>query len=42
MAVGILLALAGLWIVLRTVTRDHSGRTLVDRLMGAAPAGSPA
>jgi hypothetical protein len=38
MAVGFLLALAGLWIVLRTVTRDHSNRTLVDRLMGQ-PAG---
>jgi hypothetical protein len=38
MAVGLLLALAGLWIVLRTVNRDSSNRTLVDRLTGGHPA----
>jgi hypothetical protein len=38
MAVGILLALAGLWLILRTVVRDSSGRTLVDRILGAGAA----
>ena len=35
MAVGVVLAFIGLWVVLRTVVRDKSGRPLVDRLMGA-------
>ena len=35
MAVGIVLAVVGLWIVLRTVVKDSSGRTLVDRILNA-------
>jgi hypothetical protein len=37
MAVGILLALVGLWVVMRTVNRDSSGRTLVDRVLSRHP-----
>jgi hypothetical protein len=32
---GLFIALAGLWVILRTVRKDSTGRTLVDRLMGA-------
>lgn len=35
MAVGILLALVGFWVVMRTVNRDSSGRTLVNRILPA-------
>lgn len=38
MAVGFLLFLIGLWVVLRTVNTDSSGRTLVDRLTGKGAA----
>jgi hypothetical protein len=34
MAVGLLLLLIGLWLILRTVNTDSSGRTLVGRLTG--------
>jgi hypothetical protein len=37
-ATGLLLAVFGLWLILRTVNRDASHRTLVDRIMGAHPA----
>ena len=37
MAVGLVLALFGLWLVLRTVTRDSTNRTLVDRITGNRP-----
>ena len=37
MAVGLLLALLGLWLILRTVNSDSSGRTLVDRITGGHP-----
>jgi ABC-type nickel/cobalt efflux system permease component RcnA len=32
---GILIALIGAWLVLRTVRKDATGRNLVDRLQGA-------
>jgi hypothetical protein len=38
MAVGILLALFGLWVVLRTVVKDSQGKTLVDRILNAGGA----
>jgi hypothetical protein len=38
MAAGILLVLLGAFLVARTLTRDATGRTLIDRLLGA-PAG---
>lgn len=38
MAVGLLLFLVGLWLILRTVNKDSSGRTLVDRISGAGAA----
>lgn len=36
MAVGLLLFLVGLWLILRTVNKDSSERTLVDRITGTA------
>jgi hypothetical protein len=39
---GILIAVVGTWLVLRTVRKDASGRNLVDRITGASadtPAG---
>jgi hypothetical protein len=33
---GILIALIGAWLVLRTVRKDATGRNLVDRLQGAS------
>lgn len=38
MAVGILLAAVGLWLIMRTVNKDSSGRTLVDRVLGQGAA----
>jgi hypothetical protein len=35
---GLLLAVLGLWLVLRTVNTDSTGRTLIDYLTGAAAA----
>ena len=35
MAVGILLAFFGLWLVLRSVVPDSGGQTLVDRIQNA-------
>jgi hypothetical protein len=37
-ATGLLLAVFGLWLILRTVNSDSSGRTLVDRITGGHPA----
>jgi hypothetical protein len=37
-ATGLLLALFGFWVVMRTVVKDSSGRTLVDRITGAGAA----
>lgn len=34
MRTGLLLAIIGLWLLLRTVRKDSSGRTLADRIMG--------
>ena len=34
MATGILLAVIGIFIVLRTVRQDSSGKTLVDHVLG--------
>ncbi len=34
---GILLAVLGLWLVLRTTSQDQSGRTLVDHILTKAP-----
>lgn len=31
---GLFLAIAGFWLVMRTVRKDSTGRTLVDRIMG--------
>lgn len=42
MATGVVLAALGFWLIMRTVTKDDSGRTLVDRITGAgasAPSG---
>jgi hypothetical protein len=38
-ATGVVVALVGLWLVLRTVTHDDSGRNLVDRILGLDGAG---
>lgn len=38
MAVGLVLLLVGVWLILRTVNKDSSGRTLVDRFTGAPAA----
>jgi hypothetical protein len=35
MYAGILLAILGLWLILRTVRADSQGKTLVDRITGA-------
>ena len=32
---GLFLALAGLWVLLRTIRKDSEGYTLVDRILGA-------
>lgn len=37
MATGALLAILGLWVLLRTVRRPAGGRSLVDVLLGATP-----
>lgn len=42
MAVGILLALFGFWVIMRTVNRDATQRTLVDRILGVAAGGKGA
>lgn len=34
MAAGILLAILGVWLILRTVRPDSQGKTLVDRVLG--------
>jgi hypothetical protein len=34
MSAGILLAILGIWLVLRTVRTDSDGKTLVDRITG--------
>lgn len=34
MATGVLIALAGLWLLLRTVIKDDRGETLVTKLIG--------
>lgn len=34
---GILLLVVGLWVLMRTVTRDQSGRTLIDHLLSKQP-----
>lgn len=34
MAVGIILALIGVWVVLRTVVPNQPGGNLVDRILG--------
>lgn len=34
MAAGIVLALLGVWLVLRATVKDSGGRTLVDRILG--------
>ncbi len=34
MAAGILLAILGLWLILRTVRSDGENKTLVDRITG--------
>lgn len=31
---GILIAIVGLWLLLRTIRKDATGRNLVDRLQG--------
>lgn len=31
---GLLLTLLGAFLIMRTITQDHTGRTLVDRLLG--------
>ena len=41
MAVGILLALFGLWLVLRTVVKDSEEKTLVDRILDAGGSSKP-
>lgn len=35
---GLLLAIVGFWIVMRTVRKDSSNRTLVDRILGKSGA----
>lgn len=37
MAVGIVLALFGVWVLLRTVRRPAGGRSLVDLILGGTP-----
>jgi hypothetical protein len=37
MRTGALLAIVGVWVLLRSVRRDSTGRTLVDRIVGAKP-----
>jgi hypothetical protein len=32
---GLLMIVLGVWLLLRTVTRDSSGRTLIDHVLGA-------
>jgi hypothetical protein len=34
-ATGIFLAIVGFWLILRTVRKDSTGQTLVDRILGA-------
>ncbi len=36
MRTGVLLALVGAWVLLRSVRKDATGRTLVDRITGAS------
>lgn len=35
---GLFIALVGFWVILRTVRKDSTGRTLVDRILGGSPA----
>lgn len=35
---GLLLAIVGFWLVMRTVRKDSTGRTLIDRALGGSPA----
>lgn len=37
MSTGILLAIVGIWLILRTVRSDQSGRTLVGHIVGEQP-----
>lgn len=37
MATGFLLAIVGLWVLLRTVRRPQGGRNLVDVILGSTP-----
>jgi hypothetical protein len=39
MATGVLLAILGVWVLLRTVRRPAGGRSLVDVLLGDQPGG---
>lgn len=38
MRTGILLAIVGVFLIARTVTKDISGRTLIDHILGKKPA----
>ncbi len=35
---GVFIAIVGFWLIMRTVRKDSTGRTLVDRMLGGAPA----